>query len=136
MITTQPLTKAEALHSLEDPTEDVYIREEAVRELASHPTEVEITRLVQALDDRQFGVRWEAAVQLAGLGDVALPPLLRTLVNQHGSTWLRQGAHHVCYYSSSDRVRNETQVLQKALRGPAAEVATADAAVKLIQRWN
>ena len=130
------INKEEALYNLNHPSRDVYTREEAVRQLAEDPTHADLLRLAQALEDQQFGVRWEAAVQLANLGDEALPPLLHILVTQHESTWLREGAHHVCYYSRSARVRSETQALQKALRGPAAEVAAADAAVKLLRTWD
>ncbi|MEZ4622221.1 MAG: HEAT repeat domain-containing protein [Caldilineaceae bacterium] len=65
--------KEDALKSLNDPSQSVYVREEAVRTLAQQPTVEQLTRLVHALEDKQFGVRWEAAVQLADLGDVALP---------------------------------------------------------------
>ncbi|MEZ4865213.1 MAG: HEAT repeat domain-containing protein [Caldilineaceae bacterium] len=122
-----------ALYSLNDPTQSVYVREQALRILAQTPTSEHLARMIQALEDEHFGVRWEAAALLAELGEVALRPLLRALVYQHDSVWLREGAHHICYYSSSPQVREWTQPLQKALRGSAAEVATTDAAAKLLQ---
>jgi hypothetical protein len=118
---------------LNDPTQSIHLREQALYALAKEPTPAHLERVVQALEDDYFGVRWEAAVVLAKLGDVALVPLLQVLVRQHDSVWLREGAHHVCYYSSSAKVCEQTQSLQTALRGPAAEVATADAAAKLLQ---
>jgi HEAT repeat protein len=51
--------------------------------------------LVSGLEDRDFDVRWLAAVGLIAIGRDALVPLLEELVKRPESLWLRQGAHHV-----------------------------------------
>ncbi len=127
------LTEAEALTLLNDPLLSPYEREKGLQGLADDPTPAHIERLLEALEDNQFGIRWTAAALLAEMGDKALVPLLQLLIRQHDSVWLREGAYHVCYYSSSATVAKQTQALRKALRGPAAEVATTDEAVKLLQ---
>lgn len=124
----------EALQKLNDATQSANSRELALDPLAKKPTPDHLLRLCQALTDEEFGVRWTAAVLLADLGSVALKPLLQTLADEHESAWLREGAHHVFYYSRSAWVRQQTETLQQALRGPAAEVATASEAINLLQR--
>lgn len=130
---TQLQSITEAHQTLSDPTQSTNSRELALHTLAKTPTPDHLLRLSQALTDEEFGVRWTAAVLLADLGSLALKPLLQTLVSEHESAWLREGAHHVFYYSRSASVRQQTEALQQALRCPAAEVATASAAVKLLQ---
>lgn len=129
---TQIQSVTQALQILNDTSQDVYVREKALHVLAGHPTPANLARLVQALEDPKASVRWVAADVLAHLGDIALPPLLNKLVDEHNSVWLREGAYHVCSHSSSPVVHEQTQELQEALRGPAAEVATTDAACKLL----
>ena len=45
-------------------------------------------------------------------------------------SWKRQ------HYSSSNKVRKQTDALQKALRGPAADVATMSEAAKLLNKLS
>lgn len=127
------LPETEALLLLNDPLLSPYEREKGLQALAEEPTPAHIERLLEALEDNQFGIRWSAAALLAEMGDKALVPLLQLLIRQHDSVWLREGAYHICYYSSSATVTEQTRALRKALRGPAAEVATTDEAVKLLQ---
>ncbi|MCB0065274.1 MAG: HEAT repeat domain-containing protein [Caldilineaceae bacterium] len=128
------LPEAEALALLNDPLRSPYEREQGLHALAADPTPAHIERLLEALEDNQFGIRWTAAAALAEMGERALVPLLQLLIRQHDSVWLREGAYHICYYSSSPKVTAQTQALRKALRGPAAEVVTTDEAVKLLQQ--
>ncbi len=127
------LSETEALTLLNDPLLSPYEREKGLQALADDATPAHIERLLEALEDNQFGIRWSAAALLAEMGDKALVPLLQLLIRQHDSVWLREGAYHVCYYSNSATVAEQTRALRKALRGPAAEVATTDEAVKLLQ---
>lgn len=131
-MTSSELTN-QALQLLNDPAQDVFAREEAIHILAGNPTLPNLERLIQALEDPTGSIRWVAADDLAHLGDVALPTLLRRLASDHDSAWIREGAHHICRHSSSLKVREQTQALQAALYGPAAEVATAQAAIDLLQ---
>jgi len=122
----------QAVHLLNDSTQDLRVREAALHKLASEPTQVNLERLVSALEDPSVSIRWVAAADLAHLGAVALPALLHRLASAHDSHWVREGAYHICCYSSNSKVREQTQALQQALRGPAAEVVTTDEAIKLL----
>jgi len=51
--------------------------------------------LVDALEDKSFGVRWLAAESLIRLGHQGLKPLFEALAERPHSAWLREGAHHV-----------------------------------------
>ena len=127
------LSSEEALQVLDSATRSAQEREEALHILAKDPIPAHIDRLIQALEDRQLGVRWEAAVALAKLGNLAVVPLLRALIYQHDSAWLREGAHHVFSACSDPDICKRTEALRQALRGSAPEVATTDAAFKVLQ---
>jgi len=127
------LSDAQALALLNNPLLSPYEREKGLRALAEDPTAANLERLLEALEDNLFGIRWTAAALLAELGDQALKPLLQLLIRQHDSAWLREGAYHVFYYSSSAAVIKQTEALRRALHGPAAEVATTGEAVKLLE---
>lgn len=129
---TEILSTAQALQLLDDPKQSTAVREAAVHYLGEHHTPANLARLVDALEDDEFGVRWAAAATLALVGDVGLEPLLRGLMQKHTSAWLREGVYHILYYNTSDQVSNRTVELQKALKGPAAEVATLTAAEHLL----
>ncbi|MEZ4663345.1 MAG: HEAT repeat domain-containing protein [Caldilineaceae bacterium] len=102
-----------------------------IERLSTHPTPENLKKLVDMMEDADFGVRWEAAAALASLGFDALRPVLQALC-ERSSAWLREGAHHVFYYSSSAIVRAKAAELLKAMRGPAADIATMQMAGKLL----
>jgi HEAT repeat protein len=49
--------------------------------------------LIRALDDEAFDVRWLADEGLIAIGRKAAIPLLKALINNPESIWLREGAH-------------------------------------------
>ena len=53
--------------------------------------------LVNALDDKDFSVRWMAAEGLIHLAEEGLVPLLEALRDRSDSVWLREGSHHVLH---------------------------------------
>jgi HEAT repeat protein len=124
---------AQALTVLEDTSQDYRTREQAVHELSGHPTPQTAEWLVQALEDEEFGVRWAAAVALIQMGELALTPLLRALTQRPNSIWLREGAHHILYYTGDTRFRQKTAGLLEALKGPAAQLSTAQTAYAILQ---
>lgn len=125
-------TDTEAIKILDNTELSALKREEAVYRLGRHPDERAIKRLVQALEDNDFGVRWAAAVALSELGRKALLPLLQALTQRADDPWLREGVYHVLHYNSDPRVRDETHELRQALKGPAANIASAETAFKLM----
>ncbi|MCB9149183.1 MAG: HEAT repeat domain-containing protein [Caldilineaceae bacterium] len=124
-------SEAAALQALNDIHQENSLREEATNYLGSNPSPANLERLVAALEDSYFGVRWAAAVALAKAGEAALVPMLYAL--SHGSSaWLREGAHHVFCYSRNASVSKQTYDLLKAMRGPASDVATMSLASQLL----
>ncbi len=53
--------------------------------------------LVDALEDKDFSVRWIAAEGLIHVGFDGLIPLLKTLRDKSDSVWMREGCHHVIH---------------------------------------
>jgi HEAT repeat protein len=53
--------------------------------------------LVNCLMDESFEVQWLAAEALIALGREAIAPLLKGLINNYGSVYFRQGAHHILH---------------------------------------
>lgn len=71
------------------------IRWEAAKALSTTPVKGAITALLDALEDEDGGIRWLAGEALAKIGDAAVVPLLRRLLDRSGSPWFQEGAHHV-----------------------------------------
>jgi HEAT repeat protein len=124
----------QAIEVLNDSSKDYREREDAVHFLCEHPSQQAIDHLVRALQDNDFGVRWEAAVSLARLGDDALPELLTALVDPHrvSDPWLREGAYHVLHYNQGSRLSLPVGDLMKALKGSAAAITTMEEASHLL----
>ena len=129
-------SETQALDILDDLRQAHLQREAAARHLAEHPTPRAIARLVRALQDDDFGVRWDAAVALARLGNLALPELLRALTDPSrvGDPRLREGVYHALHYNQSPHLPVPVRPLMEALRGPAADIASMDEASRLLQQ--
>jgi HEAT repeat protein len=126
----------EAIALLENTRLSEHEREGSVHYLRDHPSPEGDEALIAALDDDDAGVRWAAGAALAELGDDAFPALLNKLAHKSNDTWLREGARHVIHYNSSSRVRAESGELMRALKGPAADIASMEAAYKLLRQWK
>lgn len=111
-------------------------REDAIRYLQEYPSPDGMEALVAALQDDDTGVRYKAGAALAQLGEAGMPALLRALCQPSEDILLRQGARHVLHYNASPRVRQQTQELMGALKGPGSAVATMEAAHKLLAVWE
>ncbi len=118
---------------LDDVHEDAGSREAAVRYLAAHAIPAIITRLVQALQDDDVGVRWEAANALAQLGEPALREVLKALTDPQrvDDPRLRESAYHILHVTQAAMPVPLTELLE-ALRGPAADVASLVAAHRVL----
>ncbi len=129
-------SEAQALTMVSDVRNDPREREAAVRFLTEHPSPQAIQQLVRLLEDGDFGVRWESAVGLAQLGEVALPELLKALVDPQrvADPRLREGAYHVLHYNHSPEVLSLTRQLMLALKGAAADIATLEAASSVLAK--
>ena len=121
----------EAKKTLDDVTRPALDREDAVHYLAKQDDPNILRRLVTALDDDVFGVRWAAAIALAEMGKAAIPHVLSALTVNAGSSWMREGVYHVLHYNTSLAVREKSTELMAALKGPAADMASPAAAARL-----
>jgi hypothetical protein len=65
-----------------------------------------------------------------------MPALLKALCRPSEDTLLQQGARHVLHYNVSPRVRQQTQELMQALKGPGSAISTMEAAHKLLVLWQ
>lgn len=129
-------SEAEAFNRLNDDELHLQDREDGIEYLRNNPTPAAIDRLVTALEDAEFGIRWSAATALAQMGDAALVPLLKALTQPRFNLWLREGAKHVFQHSSSYRVQKETEELRSVLFGIAADLSTMWVAWRLLNRLN
>lgn len=126
-------SETEALQVLDDNHKENLEREEAVRYLAEIPKKTVIERLVQALQDDDFGVRWEASVALSKLGKKGLPILLRALMDPQrvGDPRLRRGAFRVLKGMEMSSRPPSADRLMEALHGPAADIVSMEEAYKV-----
>ena len=124
----------QAMEILSDPLEDQLLREQAIRFLSYHPSEEVINKLVWILQDDEFGIRWEAAVTLAQLGEKALPELLKALTDPDrvGDPRLREGAYHILHYNRDPFYGVNISRLLQALKGPAADIASMKEAGRIL----
>jgi HEAT repeat protein len=74
-----------------------HVRWEAAKTLCGIADPIAATALVNALDDSDGDVRWLAAEGLIALRGDGLYPLLAALLDRSQSSWLCEGAHHVCH---------------------------------------
>jgi HEAT repeat protein len=119
-------SEAQAIEVLNNRDEPQTHREKAIRYLADLGSESAVDRLVWALQDDDFGARWEAAVSLSHLGDKALPVLLSALTDPErvADPRLREGAYHILHYTRDQHYVVPTTRLMQALKSPAADIAT------------
>ncbi len=109
-------------------------REQAIRQLSEAPNPNVVDHLIKLLEDNADGVRWAASTALIACGEAALKPLLKALLDQHDSMWLRRGAYRVFHDTKSYKVQQATAEVIKALNGPAAESTTTDAAARALMK--
>jgi HEAT repeat protein len=73
----------------------VPVRWNAAKTLADIATPSSIPGLAKILSDEEFDIRWIAAEGLVAVGPTALPPMLRMLIEEPDSAYIRHGARHV-----------------------------------------
>lgn len=123
-----------AIAVLKQTSKSEWEREDAIRFLADNVTDQGTEALVAALEDDEYSIRYASGSALASMGEKALPALLRGLCRPDNDARLREGAKHVLHRTLDTKVREETKDLLKALDGPAADIATMEAASDLMIR--
>ncbi|MEJ2054885.1 MAG: HEAT repeat domain-containing protein [Calditrichaceae bacterium] len=97
-------------------------RWEAVKALSEIRDPLTAPLLINALEDRSFGVRWLAAEGLTALGKEGLVAVLKALLDYPETIYLRRGAHHVLKRLTENTKEPETDELKKILEDPDATV--------------
>ncbi len=72
-------------------------------------------RLIKALTDKVFDVRWLAADGLIAIGKTVMAPLLREIMRNPESVSLREGAHHILHELNNESIAPVINPLLHAL---------------------
>ncbi|HTP08493.1 MAG TPA: HEAT repeat domain-containing protein [Anaerolineae bacterium] len=130
-------SSAQAMEILDDVREEVTFREAAIRYLAKEPTPAVTARLVQALQDDDFSVRWEAAIAVTQLGVTGVLEVLKALTDPErvGDPRLRDSAYHILHLSRAAVPVSITDLLG-ALKGQAADIASLVEANHVLRNWK
>ena len=131
-------TVDQAITVLSNATLNPGLREEAMHYLSEMDDCFEIDQLINLLLDDEFNVRWEAARLLTSMGELALPSLLRALVDPEkvSHTRLREGVYRILHNNHDPSVQNRTRPLMNALRGPAPDFAAMCEASRLLLKMD
>jgi hypothetical protein len=122
MITSQ----TQAMELLDDVRENATLREAAIRYLARDPAPAVIARLVQALQDDEFSVRWEAATAVAQQGEAGVLEVLKALTDGErvGDPRLRECAYHILHNNTASVPMPIAELLVALHGGPAADITS------------
>jgi HEAT repeat protein len=131
----------QAMEILDDVREEAALREAAIRYLAKTPTPAVIARLVQAMQDDDFSVRWEAASVFAQLGETAVLEVLKALTGSArvGDPRLRECAYHILHSNAASVPVPITDLLEALRGGPAADIASlveADRVLRALEKYR
>jgi HEAT repeat protein len=80
--------------------------------------------LITAITDKVFDVRWLAAEGLISIGRPALVPLLKEVIKNPESIWLREAAHHILHELNNERVSAVINPILRALQDSDATLQT------------
>ena len=120
--------------ALTDPNPTM--RTEAAEALLYIASPLAAPALVEALDDREFGVRWLAAEALIALKCDGLPALLEGITRHSDSLWFRQAAHHVVHDHYCERWRSELSSVLSALGERVGDDTAPVAAAEVLERYR
>ena len=112
-----------------------WVRWEATKTLAQIGDPSATQALIGALHDNTSDVRWLAAEGLIHIGNAAIKPLLKALIEHPDSLWMREGVHHVLHDLPESGLKNLLRPVLHALEDtePSLEAAVAaEAALNLL----
>jgi len=110
-----------------------WIRWEAAKALGEIPGSSATAALVSALEDKNFDVRWLAAEGLIRRGRDAMPLLLRALIENSESAFLREGVHHVLHDNEDKTLRELSRPLLASLEDVDSSVTVPPLARSLLE---
>lgn len=119
------------IDALDDPK--AHVRWEAAKTLGKIADPAATSPLVARLEDQDGDVRWVASMALVNLGPAVLPCLARALLRQDDTEWLREGAHHVCYYLKRKYSDERATGLLSALDTEEPELAVPTVAYEILE---
>jgi HEAT repeat protein len=112
-----------------------HVRWEAAKTLADIADPAAAQRLVAALADRDFDVRWVVAEALIALGRDAVKPLLTMLIQPDPAEGMYQGGHHVLHdLAKRNELASVLEPVLRAFKEPEPEIAVPVAAEKALEK--
>ncbi len=131
-------SSAQALEILDDVRADTFRREAAIRYLGMNLTPPALKRLVQALQDDDFSVRWEAASVLGQQGESAVLAVLKALTDPQsvGDPRMRECAYHILHSNFTALPVPMNDLLQALHGGPAADIASLIEAHRVLRAFE
>jgi hypothetical protein len=129
---------SQAIALLDNVRENATVREAAIRYLAKDPTPAVIARLVQALQDDEFSVRWEAATAVAQQGEAGVLEVLKALTHaeQVGDPRLRECAYHILHSHTASVPVPIADLLAALHGGTAADIASLVEASRVLRAYE
>ena len=109
-------------------------RWEAAKALGEIADPKSASTLISSLEDKEFDVRWLAAVGLIAIGKDALAPLLEALSRHADSVWLREGARHVLHDLSKKGFLDLATSVLTALEGTDPEIEVPGSALAALRK--
>ncbi len=109
-----------------------WMRWEAAKTLGQIGDPAAIEALTKALRDDFFDVRWLAAEGLIVIGRASVVPLLKAMVEQAESLWMREGAHHVLHDINKEGIEEILRPVMTALEDVEPSLAVPIAAEKAL----
>ncbi len=126
-IAVPDLTKA-----LSNP--NVQLRWQVIKVLEGILDPSTVPALVEYLKDENAGIRWASAEALIKFNRTSLPALLKALVHESDSIWLRQSAHHILrVLKESGRLNQIEENVYEALEDVEPSIAVPWAAQKALE---
>lgn len=92
------------------------IRKEAIKIVRGIAHKSSIPAAIRMLEDPEGDIRWIAAEALINIGRISIKPVLKSLVINGKSYYLRQGAHHVLGALIKKEDAKELKQLIKVIR--------------------
>ena len=126
----------DALLTLAGERQEWQARRDAADYLRQHPTPTVVLALIDALRVADYRVHWAAAEALAEMGEAAVRPLLRALVNSVEKPHMREGAKHVFLRNKSEDVREDTEEIMQMIHNGAGDNDVRAAALALYDAFS
>jgi HEAT repeat protein len=98
------------------------LRREAIKIIMLIANRSSIPMAIRMLEDSDGDIRWMAAETLIKIGRVSIRPLLKALIDDSHSYYLRKGAHHVLSELIRDYDAKEFKELLHMLDGELLEI--------------